>query len=682
MDALRKAEEAKKKAEQGDDDKPEQKAADQDSAPSSGGADSEPVSERSAACEVPEEPLTETPEETPKETPEETPEETPTESRSIPDVSLEFEPEPEPRSSAGIPQSETLEPSNKAEGGLSLEPIDQGLSQATRKQFDVDVTPDYSAQLASNKPAQAADRDKAEEPGTAADPAGQIPTLQRTGESVVDRSSGVEVRADSAVAKESEKAEADSSQDQANDDLPEYVPQEPEPVPTKSANPKAKSKAKLKLSPKQSTIQDRADSERRGAKSLFAAKKQGKRSRIRIRRSTKIWAAQITIGLMLMVGAYFYFFVINTTTDSFNVPEQYLVNQEQFSENFNESIAPLDNPVEDDGPLSLEEQLAAQDLEFEILEEPTAGADLEAVLADLDEELSQDAAQAPIAGVSQEPAAVTTEAQEVAEQAQETTVEIADAQPDVDQAADGDAANVPATANNENSAVTAPGTQRTQLVSSQGSTNSISFSRTQTAQTIDPVLRDAYSAFQRDNLVVAQDLYRRVLAESPRNRDALLGLAAIANRNGETRLAMELYSRLLARDPSDAVARAGLLGLRPVGGPEQQERELRRLVELQPQVAPVVYALGNFYAAQDRWRDAQRYYFDALQQAKTDSLQGVPVNPDYAFNLAVSLEHLNESALAETYYREAIAYAAEFPAGFDVSIARERLLSLAEVSAR
>lgn len=675
MDALRKAEEAKKKAEQGDDDKPEQKAADQDSAPTSGGADPEPVAESSAAREAPEEPLTETPEETPKETLEETA----TESRSIPDVSLEFEPEPEPRSSAEIPPGESSEPPNKAEvagpesrdGGLSLEPIDQGLSQATRKQFDVDVTPDYSAQL-SNKPVQTAGQDEA----------GPIPTLQRTDESVVDQSSGIEVRADSAEAKESEEVEAASAQDQANDELPVYVPQEPEPVPTKSANPKAKSKAKLKLSPKQPTIQDRADSERRGAQSLFAAKKQGKLSRIRIRRSTKIWAAQIAIGLMLMVGAYFYFFVINTTTDSFNVPEQYLVNQEQFSENFNESIAPLDNPVEDDELLSLEEQLAAQDLEFEILEEPTASADLDAVLADLDEELSRDTAQATVADVSQEPATASSVTQEVAEQAQETTVEIADAQPDVAQATDNDAANVPATASNENSAVTAPGTQRTQLVSSQGSTNSISFSRTQTAPSIDPVLRDAYSAFQRDNLVVAQDLYRRVLAESPRNRDALLGLAAIANRNGETRLAMELYSRLLARDPSDAVARAGLLGLRPVGGPEQQERELRRLIELQPQVAPVVYALGNFYAAQDRWRDAQRYYFDALQQAKTDSLQGVPVNPDYAFNLAVSLEHLNESALAETYYREAIAYAAEFPAGFDVSIARERLLSLAEVSAR
>ena len=54
------------------------------------------------------------------------------------------------------------------------------------------------------------------------------------------------------------------------------------------------------------------------------------------------------------------------------------------------------------------------------------------------------------------------------------------------------------------------------------------------------------------------------------------------------------------------------------------------------------------------------------------------MNPDYAFNLAVSLEQLNQAAAAETYYREAIAFAATSPASFDLSVARNRLVSLSE----
>ena len=211
--------------------------------------------------------------------------------------------------------------------------------------------------------------------------------------------------------------------------------------------------------------------------------------------------------------------------------------------------------------------------------------------------------------------------------------------------------------------------------------DSISFTRTASTPGVDPILQQAYAAFQRDDMAVAQDLYQRVLQESPRHRDALLGLAAISASNNETAVAMELYSRLLARDPSDAVARAGLLGIRPAGGPEQQERELRRLVEQQSEVAPVLYALGNFYASQGRWNEAQRLYFNALQQAKTDALEDVPVHPDYAFNLAVSLEQLNQVSAALTYYNEAIAFSANVPASFDLNIARRRVTSLEGVAA-
>lgn len=649
MDALRKAEEAKKKAEQGDDTKQEQNAAGEDSSAVKESAGSEPQAPAEASSRSTDD------------------NSVPAESGSIPDVALEFESQTDKH-----PDSEEQEqaaPSAERNEDFSLEPIDRSLSQANRQPIDSDVTSD---------PVSEQQNDAASEAG---EDSSAVPADDEVTQ-FFEQSGTVSPPQPRKIAATSNSTKIEKKESPVEPSPPEQtrsVPAEPERVhdmpATSSPGGSAAGKPKIALASKRSPIRDRTEPDRRGAQTLFDAKLQGKkRSSIRIRRSTKIWIAQITIGLMLMIGAYFYFFVVNTSTDSFNVPEQYLVNQAALSETFNETLEQIESPIEEDStdPLTLE--VAAEEFEFEILEEPSVDLPVEPdVPPETIGETEEIGPEVEIVNTQlpeQVPVAVdAVEAEEVAT-APEQEQQVPEPAP-----APEETVNPPVveTAGNGVMTSTAP------LVSSQGTTNSISFSRTENPGGVDPVLRDAYAAFQRDNYAVARDLYQQVLSNTPRNRDALLGLAAIANRNGEVSLAMELYSRLLARDPSDAVARAGLLGLRSIGGPEQQERELRRLRELHPEVAPVAYALGNFYATQDRWSDAQRYYFNALQQAKVDALQGLPVNPDYAFNLAVSLEHLNQSAAAETYYREAIAYAAEFPASFDVSIARNRLLSLAEV---
>ena len=75
---------------------------------------------------------------------------------------------------------------------------------------------------------------------------------------------------------------------------------------------------------------------------------------------------------------------------------------------------------------------------------------------------------------------------------------------------------------------------------------------------LDPVLVSAYAAYQNGDLAGAVRLYEQVLAEVPLNRDALMGLATIARRDGDATRARELYSRLLTRDPRDPAAKAGL----------------------------------------------------------------------------------------------------------------------------
>jgi Flp pilus assembly protein TadD len=79
------------------------------------------------------------------------------------------------------------------------------------------------------------------------------------------------------------------------------------------------------------------------------------------------------------------------------------------------------------------------------------------------------------------------------------------------------------------------------------------------------------------------------------------------------------------------------------------------------------------YAAQQRWGEAQSAYFDAYR-LETD-------NPDYAYNLAVSLDQLGKGGAAADYYRLALELAANNGAVFDQPSVRDRLLKLAFESA-
>jgi uncharacterized protein HemY len=97
------------------------------------------------------------------------------------------------------------------------------------------------------------------------------------------------------------------------------------------------------------------------------------------------------------------------------------------------------------------------------------------------------------------------------------------------------------------------------------------------------------------------------------------------------------------------------------------------LLREEPDAAHLHFTLGNMYAAQNRWGEAQSAYFGAYRlQAE---------NPDYAYNLAVSLDELGKAAAAAGYYRRALELAAENGAVFDQPSVRGRLLKLAFQSA-
>ncbi len=198
----------------------------------------------------------------------------------------------------------------------------------------------------------------------------------------------------------------------------------------------------------------------------------------------------------------------------------------------------------------------------------------------------------------------------------------------------------------------------------------------------DPLLNTAYTAYQQGNFEQSRQNYQLILKTDPEHRGAMLGLAAVALRLRQTGQARDLYLRLLERDPSDLLAKVGLMTVMPKDDSVRMESELKLLLEVHPNNAPLSFFLGNVYAAGQRWNEAQQAYFNALQTAsKAASPQGA-VSPDYPFNLAVSLDHLNKPDLAIQYYREAQKLATSLPAGFDKEALRLKLENLNGVEKR
>lgn len=176
---------------------------------------------------------------------------------------------------------------------------------------------------------------------------------------------------------------------------------------------------------------------------------------------------------------------------------------------------------------------------------------------------------------------------------------------------------------------------------------------------VDQNVARGYEAFQAGDLAAAREAYALAMRSDPRNRDALLGLAAVELRSGDVVSAESRYQRLLEIDPRDPNALSGIAGLRGPGEPVQTESRLRTLIAGQPDSAQLQFALGNQLAAQSRWNEAQAAFFRAFT--------GDPENPDFAYNLAVSLDHLRQPKLAAEYYQRAIALASQRPGAFDRS---------------
>lgn len=181
-------------------------------------------------------------------------------------------------------------------------------------------------------------------------------------------------------------------------------------------------------------------------------------------------------------------------------------------------------------------------------------------------------------------------------------------------------------------------------------------------------LQQAYQAYQQGNLEVAKQKYQQTLALDLHNRDALLGLAVIAQRQNRRLDAEQLYKQVLQLDPRNAVASAGLISMANTANDTSRISEIKNMLQKNPRVAHLHFALANAYAEKADWPSAQAAYFDAYSLS--------PEQADYAYNLGVTLEQLGEPQAALRYYQEALQKNANSLVTFDRARLVQRIATL------
>ena len=105
--------------------------------------------------------------------------------------------------------------------------------------------------------------------------------------------------------------------------------------------------------------------------------------------------------------------------------------------------------------------------------------------------------------------------------------------------------------------------------------------------------------------------------------------------------------------------------------PQETESQLKLMIRDEPESPFLNFALANVYGAQNRWHEAQGLYFTALENN--------PKDPNYAYNLAVSLEHISRPKVAIAYYQRALDNFEKGLATFSKDVVDQRLEMLRQL---
>jgi tetratricopeptide (TPR) repeat protein len=202
----------------------------------------------------------------------------------------------------------------------------------------------------------------------------------------------------------------------------------------------------------------------------------------------------------------------------------------------------------------------------------------------------------------------------------------------------------------------------------------IRISRRSVPARVHPLINRGYTALKAGDTDRAQRAYREVLRVQPRNRDAILGMAAVSMQAQDWANAQGLYLRLLSLNPRDSLAQAAVISLQENVDPVQSEAMIRTLLRREPRDAFLHFSLGNLFAEQQRWSEAQQSFFDAHRLETS--------NADYVFNLAVALDQLTQPRTALDFYRRALELADDGYASFQSELVLARIQTLTNGSSQ
>lgn len=178
-----------------------------------------------------------------------------------------------------------------------------------------------------------------------------------------------------------------------------------------------------------------------------------------------------------------------------------------------------------------------------------------------------------------------------------------------------------------------------------------------------------YKHIAQGNLIEAEQALRNILTQHPAHIDAMLALAGLYRLLGDRAQSTAWRLRALAQAPAHPETLASQAYEDAEGLPSgQAETQLRSHIAHHPDASALHFALGNQLAEQERWHEAHLAY----QQA----LRGDNNNPDYRYNLAVSLDRLHQSSLASHHYRLAEQHRQTRPAFFSAQTLQQRLNEL------
>lgn len=156
---------------------------------------------------------------------------------------------------------------------------------------------------------------------------------------------------------------------------------------------------------------------------------------------------------------------------------------------------------------------------------------------------------------------------------------------------------------------------------------------------------------------------KEIIALNPKVAEVQLALAAISLRRGAHEQYRQALAGAFALAPQHSSIMAAYLQHR--FEVESRESMIKEALASQPASAALYQSLGNTFAEQKRWREAQHAYRAALNLE--------PENPDHHFNLAISHDELRQYPEAIQHYREALRRVQEHPPMFLLESVLKRL---------